>query len=148
MEKKVMKINGAGKVAVRKKKKVGRTLLVLVVALHAPGFPAGLVVEAMSLCEILLALGALVVGVSRECAALVNVCQAQRLGLTIVEALAFAILEVVINDGPDAEVAVVAALGAVEAEVCDVDVAGDEEGVGAGNKGSGSGEDGEELHLD
>lgn len=82
------------------------------------------------------------------CAALVDVCQAQRLGLTVVEALAFAILEIVINDGPDAEVAVMAALGAVEAEVCDVDVAGDEEGVGAGNERSGSGEDGEELHLD
>lgn len=68
--------------------------------------------------------------------------------LLIVQAVAFAVLEVVINDGPDTEIAVEAVRSDVEAEVGDVDAAGDEERVGAGNQ-SGSGDDGrEEVHLD
>lgn len=77
-------------------------------------------------------------------AACVDVRQGKRLRhatvLLVIQALAFAVLEVIVNDRPDTEIAVEAALGAVEAEIGDVDVAGDEEGVGASNE-SGSGGD-------
>lgn len=119
----------------------------MLVALHAPGFPAVGAVEALARSEVRFASGALVVGISREGAAVVNVRQAQRQRLRAVEALALAVGKVVVNDGPDAEVAVVAALGTVEAEVGDVGVAGDEEGVGRGEEGRGGGEEGEELHF-
>lgn len=68
--------------------------------------------------------------------------------LLIIQALAFAVLEVIINDGPDSEIFFRATLGAVKAEICDVDVAGDEEGVGASNESGSGGEDCEEMHLD
>jgi hypothetical protein len=86
------------------------------------------------------------------CAALVDIRQGQRLRhsaiLFIIQALAFAVLEIIINDGPDTEIAVEAALGAVEAEVGNVNVARDEEGVRASDESSGGGEYWEEMHLD
>lgn len=60
--------------------------------------------------------------------------------LLIVQALALAVLEIVINDSPDTEIAGVAVLAAVETEIGDVDVARDEEGVGASNERGSSGD--------
>lgn len=80
-------------------------------------------------------------------AARVDIHQGQRQRHSTVQAVASAIREVVIDDGPNAEIAVEAALSAEEAKVCDMDIAGDEEGIGAGNESGGGGEDVEELHL-
>lgn len=78
-------------------------------------------------------------------AAFVDIRQAKRQRhvtiLAIIQALAFAIREVFINDSPDTEIAVVATLGAVKPEICDMDVAGDEEGVGASNESGSGGDD-------
>lgn len=60
--------------------------------------------------------------------------------LLIIQTVAFAVLEVVINDSPDTEVAGEAVLAAVETEIGDMDVAGDEEGVGASNQSGSSGD--------
>lgn len=78
-------------------------------------------------------------------AAIVDVRQAERVRhgavLLIIQALALAVLKVIINDGPDTEIAGKAVLAAVETEIGDVDVARDEEGVGASNQSGGSGDD-------
>lgn len=118
--------------------------LLLVVAVHAPSLEPGFVVGALFRGEDRLALSALGIRISRQSAAFVDIRQAKRQRhvaiLAIIQALAFAIREIFINDSPDTEIAVVATLGAVKTEICDMDVAGDKEGVGASNK-SGSGSD-------
>lgn len=119
--------------------------LLLVVAVHAPSLEPGFVVGALFRGEDRLALSALGIRVSRQSAAFVDIRQAKRQRhiaiLAVIQALAFAILKVVINNRPDTEIAVVATLGAVKPEVCDMDVAGDEEGVGASNESGSGGDD-------
>lgn len=136
-------MNGNDKELVKVAVWMGPSLL-LVVAGHAPGLVADCVLGALLRGEDCRALGAVEIRISRQSAAFVDVRQAQRVRhgavLLIIQALAFAVLEVVVNDSPDPEIAGVAVLAAVETEIGDVDVAGDEEGVGASNERGSSGD--------